>query len=381
MVDYSKWKNIEISDDEDDTHPNIDTPSLFRWRHQARVQRMEEKQAEKEKIEKEKKEYEARVKALKNQLEEANTCTDEAEKLEKKRKAEKQLAELQKDMQKVQLKQKEMEKKERLEPWNVDSISAPGFDKSLINKDLKLNKTTKTEEEKENELRDFVKKYEKEIKEYGMFRRYEDSMKYMQEHTHLASDNTANYLVIWCINLELDDKNELMRHVAHQAICLQFILELASQLDRDPRSCISAFFHKIQQAAEDYKKVFNDELAAFIARIERRAKEKVAEAEAEVEREEREKRLGPGGLDPLEVLEQLPEKLRTCFESQDIGELKKVIAEMDRDEATKHMKACVASGLWVPEGGADTSDETGLLQKDKEEEEEEIYISVEDTVD
>ena len=32
----------QISDDEDDTHPNIDTPSLFRWRHQARVERMGE---------------------------------------------------------------------------------------------------------------------------------------------------------------------------------------------------------------------------------------------------------------------------------------------------------------------------------------------------
>lgn len=31
MVDYSRWNNIEISDDEDDTHPNIDTPSLFRY--------------------------------------------------------------------------------------------------------------------------------------------------------------------------------------------------------------------------------------------------------------------------------------------------------------------------------------------------------------
>lgn len=29
-IDYSKWKDIEVSDDEDDTHPNIDTPSLFR---------------------------------------------------------------------------------------------------------------------------------------------------------------------------------------------------------------------------------------------------------------------------------------------------------------------------------------------------------------
>ena len=30
-IDYSKWKAIEVSDDEDDTHPNIDTPSLFRF--------------------------------------------------------------------------------------------------------------------------------------------------------------------------------------------------------------------------------------------------------------------------------------------------------------------------------------------------------------
>ena len=41
MVDYSRWNRIEISDDEDDTHPNIDTGSLFRWRHQARLERME----------------------------------------------------------------------------------------------------------------------------------------------------------------------------------------------------------------------------------------------------------------------------------------------------------------------------------------------------
>merc|ERR1712080_765652 len=57
-IDYSKWKNIEISDDEEDTHPNIDTPSLFKWRHEARVQRMEEfdkkkKDAEEERLKKE----------------------------------------------------------------------------------------------------------------------------------------------------------------------------------------------------------------------------------------------------------------------------------------------------------------------------------------
>lgn len=46
-INYSKWDNIEISDDEDDTHPNIHTPSLFKWRHEARVKRMDEMSAEK----------------------------------------------------------------------------------------------------------------------------------------------------------------------------------------------------------------------------------------------------------------------------------------------------------------------------------------------
>jgi hypothetical protein len=34
--------------------------------------------------------------------------------------------------------------------------------------------------------------------------------------------------------------------------------------------------------------------------------------------------LGPGGLDPLEVLEELPVKMREAFENQDIAQLHKV---------------------------------------------------------
>ena len=45
-LDYSKWDHIEISDDEDDTHPNVDTASLFRWRHQARLDREEQRNHE-----------------------------------------------------------------------------------------------------------------------------------------------------------------------------------------------------------------------------------------------------------------------------------------------------------------------------------------------
>ncbi|KAL6111015.1 cdc37 [Pungitius sinensis] len=38
-VDYSAWDHIYVSDDEDVTNPYVDTPSLFRMRHRARLER------------------------------------------------------------------------------------------------------------------------------------------------------------------------------------------------------------------------------------------------------------------------------------------------------------------------------------------------------
>ena len=73
---------------------------------------------------------------------------------------------------------------------------------------------------------------------------------------------------------------------------------------------------RIQVADPEYKKAFNDELEAFKERIRARAKEKIKEQMEEMEEEERQQRLGPGGLDPVEVFETLPKVLQECFESQ-----------------------------------------------------------------
>ena len=69
-------------------------------------------------------------------------------------------------------------------------------------------------------------------------------------------------------------------------------------------------FSRIQIADPEYKKAFDDELTAFKERIRRRAEEKIEEQLEEARREEEEDRLarlGPGGLDPVEVYETLPD--------------------------------------------------------------------------
>lgn len=46
-----------------------------------------------------------------------------------------------------------------------------------------------------------------------------------------------------------------------------------------------------------------------------------------------------------------PQELQDCFEKRDTELLKEVIMKMPEEEAKYHMKRCVDSGLWVPEGG------------------------------
>ena len=80
----------------------------------------------------------------------------------------------------------------------------------------------------------------------------------------------------------------------------------------------------------------------------------------DAEREQNgQKVVGPGGLDPYEVLEQLPTALREAFESQDIGRLQTTISEMSPQDAKKYMKMCVDSGLWVPSNKNEFEDEEG----------------------
>ena len=69
-----------------------------------------------------------------------------------------------------------------------------------------------------------------------------------------------------------------MEHVAHQTICIQYILELAKSLRYDPRACLDAFFSKIQIAEPMYRASFDEEVSQFKERIRKRAAEKIEEA-------------------------------------------------------------------------------------------------------
>merc|ERR1711944_52279 len=88
--------------------------------------------------------------------------------------------------------------------WNVDTISKDGFSKSTINKPIPRQKEELTEEEKENKMRKFVQDNKEDLKAFGWISKMDDSKAFMLERPHLACEETANYLVIQCLNLEME---------------------------------------------------------------------------------------------------------------------------------------------------------------------------------
>ena len=66
--------------------------------------------------------------------------------------------------------------------------------------------------------------------------------------------------------------------------------------------------------------------------------------------------------------------MQACFEEKDIAKLQRIIEDIPKDEAEYHMKRCVESGLWVPDGGKKAE---GGGEEDSDEEYEEATGEVE----
>ncbi|XP_030049663.1 hsp90 co-chaperone Cdc37-like 1 [Microcaecilia unicolor] len=149
---------------------------------------------------------------------------------------------------------------ERTRLRSPDAVSQDVFNKSFINRDRK-------NEEREDAAQSFIQKYEPNVRHFGMLSRWNDSQKYLSDCPDLVCEETAKYLILWCFHLEAEQKGALMEQVAHQAVVMQFIIEMAKSCNVDPRGCFRLFFQKAKEAEEGYLEVFKSELEAFKSRV------------------------------------------------------------------------------------------------------------------
>ena len=171
----------------------------------------------------------------------------------------------------------------------------------------------------------------------------------------LLHEHAQSYILLSCLEDEMNGFHEKMLLAARNSQILSHVTELAASLNRHPRDVVMPFFKRI--AEPTYRAGFEDAVAGFASRIENRAVEKRKEMDAadkdkggddsdyvELSKDER---LGPGGLDPVDVFETLPTSMQEAFEAKDMAMLQVALEAMTPDDAKKHMDACEASGLWV----------------------------------
>mgnify|MGYP003385495688 CR=1 FL=1 len=199
---------------------------------------------------------------------------------------------------------------------------------------------------------DFAIEYEHVLETFSVIRDLEHSREYLYKNCNvLLHEHAQSYLLLAALEDEMNMKFERMKVVSRQSQILSHISELGTSTGRDPRDVIIPFFIRIQEPT--HSSGFQDAVNDFIRRIQKRAIEKRIEMDNERSEEMREGvPLGPGGLNPYDVLEQLPEDLREAFEEQDTETLTRILSEMPPKEGKKWMKMCVDSGLWVPAPGS-----------------------------
>lgn len=155
-----------------------------------------------------------------------------------------------------------------------------------------------------------------------------------------------------------------------QSQILSHITELGTSMHLDPRDVVRPFFRRISEPA--HFQAFKQAVDQFIVKIQERAVVKRREMDRERREDERRQMrennkdvpLGPGGLNPYEVLDMLPDPLREVFESESVEELQRVLSTMPAKEAKKWMKMCVDSGLWVAQDTSVYDDVEGEDEED-----------------
>uniref|UniRef100_A0A3B4AM13 Hsp90 co-chaperone Cdc37 n=1 Tax=Periophthalmus magnuspinnatus TaxID=409849 RepID=A0A3B4AM13_9GOBI len=334
-IDYSAWDHIYVSDDEDVTSPFVDT-----WRHFSRLERTADFEQRGEHLETNFTECKRQIAQAEDRLRELEDNGQETEDHQgmsmEREKVQKDLQKLRTHLQKFEKMLEKHRREKKKQPWNVDTISKEGFSKSVLN--IKAEPLEPKDQDEAQKHQSFVDKYNSQIRHFGLLRRWDDSQGYLSDHPHLVCEETASALVHMCISMELEQKQALMGQVAHQAIVMKFILDLAETLRVDPRGCFRHFFSRIK-----------------------------AQRRKEEEEEQRERRLGPGGLDPQEVYKSLPQEMQRGFAEKNMELLQRAMDTLHPEEAKYHLRRCIDSGLWVPDCGEDREEE----EEDEEEEDKE----------
>ncbi|KRY22613.1 Hsp90 co-chaperone Cdc37 [Trichinella patagoniensis] len=325
-IDYSKWKDIELSDDEDDLSPYFEKNAFFEMRHRVRLERMEQEKEYREEVEQNRKTVLEEMQKLKDKL--ANEQLSDVERAE----SEKKMEDLNKELEELDQCMEEIEEQEKKAKWNVDTISKPGFERSSISKADNSNMP-------KCDANDVINEEVEALEHFCMLHKLEDSLNLLLKFPKLCCDASLEQITIRVLMEEMNGNHKMMEHIAHQHILLCNLQGIASAFNTDASNpgLIRHFFASLMESP-DKRQLFMKDVEEYIEHVRQSAKE-YEEIDDDVEIEE--------NLTVEEVLNAMPPSLREYFEAKDRKLLSQEVQNnMSARELYYHFKRAIAVGLW-----------------------------------
>jgi len=327
--DYSKWDRLELSDDEDTFHPNLDKNLNVRVNRITRDRKEEEIDEE--------------VKQLEEKGEK-----DKAARAEQKR------------------------------PLHVNNICKVAEERTIVNfSQGRADRTVKNGEEFSVDSYMEFKQDHKQLLDEFIEADWDKSHQMLAAKGDILLDDCANnFFLLTALEEQMKGNIPAVQKLGRQGQIISQIHQLAKPMNRHPRDLVHRFFDRFDSG--EAQAAFQEGVDHFLGHIKRRAEDKKKEEAEEAAKQEEEaaaaaaasasaggeeemkavslveamytmtpeERKGPGGLDPVEIFESLPTTLQDCFKTGDVEMLKQVASAMDPNEFENHFQRCIDSGLW-----------------------------------
>ncbi|KAF8941076.1 hypothetical protein EDD21DRAFT_410642 [Dissophora ornata] len=275
-INYSKWDNLEISDDSDiECHPNVDKRSMIRWKQ--------------EQIHREREIRRTKIVALKH---EAETLKKQLDRIEKST----QQAELEKKYQDTL---QQLEKLEAVENKKLTSDKlVTGFDKTAVSKPIhapkeaakppkkttqkskvietlnpgsadgvpaKASSSKQVVEAEDSEDSDDEVEVTKVALEFSRIKGFDASLTYISKHPYLGTQKYSDEIMAQAFKAQMDGEETYANNCVHQALILQY----CAQLGKDG---VGLFFHRIRDPGHAALKIFQNDWKDTYTRIKERCK-------------------------------------------------------------------------------------------------------------
>lgn len=200
----------------------------------------------------------------------------------------------------------------------------------------------------------FLEQNKAKINKYASIK---DDMKadgFLLANPKLATQLTEGYLITKAVDLAMvNEKDKAIVRIARRCLQVHNLNVSAAAAKIPAEKSVPLFFKhlKNEEKRKEYYVEFEKQLEEIKGRIETRRKERLEEEaqKAKLEEEQYEPApLGPGGLDPNEVLESLPKDIQDAFFAQDKDMLISALDKLPNEVAQDIIKRCIDSGLWNP---------------------------------